>query len=209
MQEGTDWYDFHARAYSPALGRFMQLDPIYNGPSGYVGMLNNPLMVLDPDGREPTLITALIISTAISALSYTASIAFSDGGFENWDWGQFGKNVGIGVESGAASFGIGSAFKGALEVTTLTAGQRSVLLIQKAVVHAHVQGTISGITGGDYVSSALSGLAGGAAGFATNGIGAGRNFAEIGSAMLLGGASAELSGGDFWRGATSTISNAC
>jgi hypothetical protein len=46
----------------------------------------------------------------IGEAGYTASVGFSDGGFNNWDWGQFGKSVGIGAVSGVVKAGIGSAF---------------------------------------------------------------------------------------------------
>jgi hypothetical protein len=33
-----------------------------------------------------------------------------DGGFSNWNWGQFGKSVGIGAISGVATAGIGQIY---------------------------------------------------------------------------------------------------
>ena len=201
--EGTDFYDFHARNYHAALGRFMSVDPIYNGPSGYVGMLNNPVSTVDPNGQEPISLTAIAIAVAISGVGYTASIALSDGGFNNWDWGQFGQSLAIGAVSGVAAYGIGSAFQKAYS-QSLTFGQRAL----KAAVHAHVQGSISEVTGGDYLSSAAAGFVGGVVsgsiGSATQGWTSelGRSSVEIGSSMLLGGISAEIAqDGEFWRGA--------
>ena len=199
--EGTDWYDFHARNYHAGLGRFMSVDPVYNGPSGYVGMLNNPISTMDPNGEDPISLTAIAIAVAISGVGYTASIALSDGGFNNWDWGQFGQSLAIGAVSGVAAYGIGEAFKTATQLTT---GQR----LLKSMVHAHVQGSISEVTGGDYLSSAASGFVGGVVsgsiGNATKGWTSefGRSSVEIGSSMLLGGISAEIAqDGEFWRGA--------
>ncbi len=37
--EGTDWTDFHARNYHAGLGRFMSVDPLYNGPTYPLGPL--------------------------------------------------------------------------------------------------------------------------------------------------------------------------
>ncbi|MEM7110631.1 MAG: hypothetical protein AAF519_20545 [Bacteroidota bacterium] len=124
----------------------------------------------------------------------TASIALSDGGFNNWDWGEFGKNIAIGAISGASSFGVGEAFKVANGVQ-LTTSQK----LLKAAVHAHVQASISDATGGDYLTSAASGFVGGVVGGQASKLG---NVAVIGSSILLGGLTAEATGGEFWRGAT-------
>jgi RHS repeat-associated protein len=45
------WYDFHARMYDPALGRFNGVDPKSQFASPYVGMGNNPVLGVDPDGE--------------------------------------------------------------------------------------------------------------------------------------------------------------
>lgn len=45
----------NARTYDPEIGRFLQRDPhayLYPGVSPYVYVLNNPLIFIDPDGRE-------------------------------------------------------------------------------------------------------------------------------------------------------------
>ncbi|MCX2839438.1 DUF6443 domain-containing protein [Salinimicrobium sp. MT39] len=51
-----DWYDVSARNYDPALGRWMNIDPLaHKLPSWslYVYGLNNPILFLDPDGAFP------------------------------------------------------------------------------------------------------------------------------------------------------------
>ncbi len=49
-------YDFGARIYDPRLGRWLARDPLeakYPHISPYNFVLNSPLSLKDPDGREP------------------------------------------------------------------------------------------------------------------------------------------------------------
>jgi len=51
---GLNWYDFGARNYDAALGRWMNIDPLsesYYSHSTYNSMMNNPVNFIDPDGR--------------------------------------------------------------------------------------------------------------------------------------------------------------
>jgi RHS repeat-associated protein len=55
MQHGLNLYDFSARTYDPAIGRFTTMDPLaekYYSISPYAYCLNNPVRNIDPDGRE-------------------------------------------------------------------------------------------------------------------------------------------------------------
>jgi len=52
---GLNQYDFHARQYDPAIGRFTTVDPKaekYYSISPYVYCGNNPLKYIDPDGKQ-------------------------------------------------------------------------------------------------------------------------------------------------------------
>jgi RHS repeat-associated protein len=78
--EATRWYDFHARQYDAALGRWFGVDALaYKMPfhSPYVAMGNSPLMYLDPDGNEIvtlTLLTAAVIGGGLNLWSNASKV---------------------------------------------------------------------------------------------------------------------------------------
>ncbi|WP_321333069.1 RHS repeat-associated core domain-containing protein [uncultured Bacteroides sp.] len=59
-ERGLNLYDYSARLMDPALGRFSTVDPStekYYGISPYVYVGNNPLRLIDPDGRDWRIVT--------------------------------------------------------------------------------------------------------------------------------------------------------
>ena len=60
---GLELYDFHARNYDPQIGRWHNLDPLADqtpAVSPYVFVMNNPIMLIDPDGRTISGDTAMV-----------------------------------------------------------------------------------------------------------------------------------------------------
>jgi RHS repeat-associated protein len=66
VSNGLEMYDFHARHYDPQLGRWFAPDPAEQFSNPYLGIANNPVNFVDPDG-EFAIIAGLIIKKAIMA----------------------------------------------------------------------------------------------------------------------------------------------
>ena len=204
---GVGLIHMNARLYDPRLHRFLSPDGQLQDPfntqnyNNYAYAMNNPLMYTDPSGEILWLIPALIfvakaaiVGAAIGAVSYTASIALSNGGFNNWNWGQFGKSVGFGAISGVVTAGIGAGFG--------DIGKFGHELL-RGLAHGVAQGGISAISGGDFLTGFAAGGLGSLAGsgwqslgeFAQSGVG------TVAFSAVSGGIGAELTGGNFWQGA--------
>ena len=55
---GINWYDYHARMYDPSIGRMLNIDPhsdSYYGINSYNYTLNNPVLLIDPDGKDSVI----------------------------------------------------------------------------------------------------------------------------------------------------------
>lgn len=77
--ETTGWNEFQLRMYDPKYGRWNSTDPYRQYASGYVGMGNNPVSNVDPDGGFSTTLLNEVVVTA-SRLPSIASIVGSVAG---------------------------------------------------------------------------------------------------------------------------------
>lgn len=195
--------NMNGRLYDPVLGRMLSPDN-YISDAGftqdynrYSYARNNPLLYTDPDGNNP------IVGAIIGAVSYTLGVALSDGGFKNWNWFGFASSVVVGAMTGGFAAEVGGALSSAVAANTLSSFAAGAIQVG---AYAAFGGTTSYLTGGSFLSGALTGAAGSAMGsltglipgIQTNGWG---TAVQVGSSAAFGGIVADLSGGNFWRGA--------
>lgn len=215
----------NGRLYDPLLRRFLNADEniqdMFNTQNynkyGYV--MNNPLMYNDPNGEVFFLIplvgafwSAVIVGAAIGLASYTIGVLVTGG---KWNLGQALKSTFFGAVSGAATFGIGQIFSvadatGKITATAFAEALGGAKVLVQGGMHAVSQGVLSLVQGGDFVNAAVSGFLGHLGAEAWGGMMKEmklNKFAQstvgmVTSGALSGGIGAELSGGNFWQGAT-------
>ena len=140
----------------------------------------------------------------IGGAGYAASVAFSDGGFKNWNPKQFVRSIGMGALSGAITYGIGSFFGpvGNMGIT----GE-----FNRALCHGFANGYISVLNGGYFEQGFLSGSLSSIAGSAFMMYGGPLANNPAGTYVfsgLAGGAGSVLTGGDFCSGFAIGLMNA-
>jgi RHS repeat-associated protein len=101
-------YYYRARIYSPALGRFLSLDPLgYEAGDAnlYRYVFNNPVNFTDPTGETPLLVTALIGGLLNLTADYLITTYLED---EVYSWPRAGTAFGTGALAGLTGVGIGA-----------------------------------------------------------------------------------------------------
>ncbi len=175
----TRLYNFHSRHYDAEISRWHAMDPQNQFASPYVGMGNNPVMMVDPDGEWVHLAIGAILGGTMNWISNGAQ-------FNKQGLGAFG----VGALAGALGAGIGSGVNVAMAGGSFGTG---------------FAGTATGVASTGFLSGAATGAS---AGF-TNGLVSGTGNSLIAGNSLnssvesglktggIQGLSAGLSGGLF------------
>jgi RHS repeat-associated protein len=176
-----NWQDFGARFYDPQLGRWHCVDPADQFSSSYVGLGNNPVTAVDPDGRLAFL--PILIGAAIGGV-FNLAIKASQGQIGSFKDGLVA--FGIGAAGGAVTAATGGAVAGVLGLPATGAISGAVTGAAGSAVGGPVTGIGNAVYFGDSYSSKDWGT-----GIVTGGV--------IGGAT--GGVAALIKGNNFWTGA--------
>ncbi|WP_448593694.1 polymorphic toxin type 10 domain-containing protein [Thermoflexus hugenholtzii] len=127
-------YDYRARYYHPALGRFISADPLVLEPGNpqalnrYAYVYNNPLRYTDPTGHFAWLVAVPVGALIGAGVTYGIQVAanISQNGlnvqaFTAVNWAAVGGGAVAGAV-GAATFGVGTAVLGTGLAGTVAAG---------------------------------------------------------------------------------------
>jgi RHS repeat-associated protein len=185
--------NMNGRLYDPQIGRFLSTDNYVQEPTNsqnfnrYSYCLNNPLKYTDPSGD----FFHLLIGAAV-------------GGFINWMMNRGQWNA-----SGLVSFGVGAI--SSPSITNAIGGLFGHQLgslgteLLRAGTHGIIQGTITGVSGGDFWNGFATGSASSLIGSGLEAIGTSTKMSLIGMG-LSGGLTSQLTGGSFINGFMSGLS---
>jgi RHS repeat-associated protein len=139
-------YDYRARFYDPALGRFLQPDPLVPEPGNpqalnrYAYVYNNPLRYTDPSGHCPWCITIGLGALIGAGVNYGVQVAanISQNGltvqaFTHVNWAAVGAGAVAGAV-GVATFGVGTAVLGTSLAGMMAAGAASGAVAGQAAI---------------------------------------------------------------------------
>jgi len=129
-RNSLNWYDFGARYYDPAIGRWLSPDPLaekYPGLSPYVYAANNPLIVKDDDGKAINLLCQAGMGFGVGFgldagiqmyMKYQSGVRGSD--LLKINWGQSAKAGAIGAAGALTAVGIASAASNIVQAAKIT-----------------------------------------------------------------------------------------
>jgi len=187
LEEEVNLYDFHARMYDPATGRFLAIDPQGQFASPFNGMGNNPMMMVDPDGELAWFVVPAIVGVITGAIN--AASRYEDGD-SFWDV--------------AGSFGVGFVAGAAASLGAAAVAPAATAALGTGALGGAAIGAVGGAISGFALGAGNTWLDGGSfqEGFGNGMIGAGTG-ALIGGITggMFQGTSAVLKGRNFWTGA--------
>lgn len=178
---------------SYSMARWFSVDPKNQFSSPYNGMGNNPVMMIDPDGKFAWFIP-IIIGAVIGGTSQGIATANNGGNFFDGFW----KGALVGGIAGATGVGVGAWASGLGSFGSALAGGASAGFVGG--------GLGASINGGNFLDGAWRGAVTGLVGAGLGGIGVGESFGAnlalgIGEGAATGALGAALFGGDVGQGA--------
>jgi RHS repeat-associated protein len=165
----TGLYNYRARFYDSSLGRFYGPDPAGQQPSPFAYAGNDPILFSDKTGRVfgiDDLLIGLLVGALIGAAigAVAGGIGYAVTHTDDFNVGDFFKNIGIGALTGAVAgavgFGVGSATSSAVTsgLTSLgvSTGQSVVAGVASGIISGASGGAVASVSG-QLLNNALSG----------------------------------------------------
>lgn len=101
FDEETGWDDFELRSYDAQIGRWTGMDPYDEFASGYLGMANDPVNIVDPNGGTTGAWGAVFGAVIGAATPHLMDLLDKGKEYKNKGyWGALGALVGAGLGYG-------------------------------------------------------------------------------------------------------------
>lgn len=117
MDDDIGWNDFALRSYDPQIGRWAQQDPYEEFASPFLGMGNDPVNNIDPNGGS--ILTGLTLGGRLAVTTITGAFVGTIAGLASGDdtpeesWRSAGIGAGLGFLSGLGGMVATVAIQGA------------------------------------------------------------------------------------------------